>query len=292
MGSYKPTLVDRLRYRLSDLQVGNLVTWSTVSRLSDNPWMRATTLIPLLGFLILFNERTVEFFSLSEEFARRLGVSSENRNFELSTLYFTYFGLCFLGLSSIALAIFCPTHIRNQPHIERYVETAQRQESAVIAKSLLRETIALYWKNTKDPLEGDSYRYMTPNITGAAADSFSALVDELHQNSENFDEFSDEEGGVSEEFFERFMIGPQGRLNTDAFAEVLWARRHIEHPIWREIDELAKAHIKDIAYTHFRLGDVSRIWARLAVILLLGGGGLLLLIPTVRTFILLLYSLF
>lgn len=291
-GLPKPVWADGLWYRLRDLKAGSLITWSALSRLSDNPLMRATVLIPLLGTLLLFNERTVDFFSLSEEFALRLGITPGNRNFELSTLYYTYFGLCCLGLGSIAFAVFCPSHIRNQHQIERYVENAERQQSAVIAKSLLRETLDLYWKNTVPSVDDDPFRENTINITTSASASFSTLMEELHQKAGQSELFADDDDVIDDEYFNRFTHGAGGYLNTDAVAEVLWARRRMEISLWDPVEELAKDHIKDIAYAHFKLGDVSRFWLRVMVTVLLGSGALLLLIPTARTFTLLFMSLF
>ena len=216
----------------------------------------------------------------------------DSQKFERSTLYFTYFGLCCLGLGSIAFSVFCPPHIRNKPQIERYVESSQRLESAVIAKSLLRDTVDLYWENTVET-EGDNrFRYEIVNITSSESASFSALIEELHYAVDLPAQFPHEEDVIDDDYFTRFTAGAGGYLNTDAVAEVLWARRRMETSLWHPIEEISQKYIKDIAYTYFRLSDVSRFWSRAIVTFIIGFGAILLFIATVRTFFLLFMSLF
>src|SRR3954452_15966758 len=88
--------------------------WSTLRTLGQSRLLALTALVPFLGSLILFNQQLVDFLLLSPSLVGKwTGVTDQNavtvsRAFTLGRLQLTYFGLCFLGISSLR----CPAEIK------------------------------------------------------------------------------------------------------------------------------------------------------------------------------------
>jgi ABC-type multidrug transport system fused ATPase/permease subunit len=91
-----------------DLNMKLNPTWETLKLIGKSKVVGLTSLIPFVGYLLLFNENIISYISLSREFA---GAASEV-SATISRLYYLYFGLTFLGISSILYLFFCPKEIK------------------------------------------------------------------------------------------------------------------------------------------------------------------------------------
>lgn len=83
-------------------------TWETLKIIGKSKIVGLTSLIPFIGYLLLFNENIISYISLSTELAGDASKLSAT----VSRLYYLYFGLTFLGISSILYTFFCPKEIK------------------------------------------------------------------------------------------------------------------------------------------------------------------------------------
>lgn len=88
------------------LKIPRYVHWSHLSSLSNSSAARATVLIPLIGYLILFNEKMVDYLNL-------IGVlnGGDMHNGVSFRLLSLYMGLCFIAAAVMVYALRCPSEI-------------------------------------------------------------------------------------------------------------------------------------------------------------------------------------
>lgn len=105
--------------------------------------------MPFIGYLILFNNELVSYFELSNIFtgnSEKVGALSDGA---ISRLYYLYFGLTMLGITSIAFSFFCPITIKNHRNEYEYSES----EVKIMTHSRLAVLVNPYEKLLKDKQE-------------------------------------------------------------------------------------------------------------------------------------------
>ncbi len=82
--------------------------WSTLRSVGNSFAVRATVLIPLVGYFIIFNSKLADYVGLIHEVTGTdtSGLSVSPRLFE------TYFGLCFVAVGATIYSFFCPSVIK------------------------------------------------------------------------------------------------------------------------------------------------------------------------------------
>jgi hypothetical protein len=96
------------------------VHWSAVNSLSNSFAARATILIPLIGYLILFNEKMADYLNL-------IGVLDAGDNqygvsFRLLSLYM---GLCFVAAAVMIYSLRCPREIKGYSTAPDFIAKVQ-----------------------------------------------------------------------------------------------------------------------------------------------------------------------
>ncbi len=93
--------------------------WEVLRRFGNSYLVRASVIMPLLGYFILFNDEIVRFIRLDI----LLGVDARTRldGTQLMNIRFVYFGLFFLGVGSAVYSVFCPEIIKNHNDSTAYV---------------------------------------------------------------------------------------------------------------------------------------------------------------------------
>src|ERR1700681_4261929 len=81
-----------------------LPRWSLLRRVGNSSAVRLTILIPLIGYLIIFNSYVVHYLELPKEFAGAQPPGSAVS----PRLLLIYFGLSALAAGSVIYAYFCP----------------------------------------------------------------------------------------------------------------------------------------------------------------------------------------
>lgn len=91
--------------------------WSNLRGLSNSYAAKSTVLIPLIGYMILFNDSLAHMFDLAKELGGgRAGGGISPR------LFWIYFGFCFVAAASIIYALFCPRELKAFGSVEAFTE--------------------------------------------------------------------------------------------------------------------------------------------------------------------------
>lgn len=97
----------RLKYRCER----RVLTWTALRRIGHLPLMKANIFVPLIGYLIIFND----------ELSHHLNLAWEKDAAPPTNLLLVYFGLVFLSIGSILYAIFCERQIDHYGSAEAFV---------------------------------------------------------------------------------------------------------------------------------------------------------------------------
>jgi hypothetical protein len=87
--------------------------WTKLREIGNSPAVKLTIAIPLVGYLILFNESVLHYLDLSRELfgqPRTAGESGAHVSWRLLVLYF---GLCFIAVGAALYAWHCPDEIKS-----------------------------------------------------------------------------------------------------------------------------------------------------------------------------------
>ncbi len=237
--------------------------------------MRLTVLVPLIGVFLLFNEQTEKLFQYPKFFKEDIGALGD-QEFPASNLYFTYFGLCFLGIASILFGALCPREISEQPSQQKYVTQATSLETPVIAKANFRKVLNLHFKNEYEERYPDSAEY-PPDLES----DFHALMDDMYSEY-NIGEISEEDEGPPE------VMMATGYLDFTEFARMLWSNPRVVWAYTLPFFDLAPKFAKDIAFVKFQALDYTQYRQRVLIACFYAIGFGLLIVPTIKVFCLLL----
>jgi hypothetical protein len=88
-----------------------LLPWSRLRPVGNSLVVKLTIIIPVIGYLIIFNDKLAGYANLISEFGGndRLGLSVSPRLFQI------YFGLCFVAIASAVYSLACPSIIKRYP---------------------------------------------------------------------------------------------------------------------------------------------------------------------------------
>jgi hypothetical protein len=261
--------------------LSELVKWSFLAGIGQTTPIRLTALVPLIGTLLILNENTADWLKLSPMLAPNTDDAGRHL-LTVNSLYFTYFGLCLLGIGSMIFHFRCPIDIKRYQSATHIAERSD--DSPVISQYRFWEMLRLYFgaKGIRGPENEPNFSDEKLDMPDMVTSSFSGLILSMFEKAEYTQGYIAE---VDEEEFLRFHQGPHGRLDTDAVAGLVWHRTHFNHEVWEEFERLAMTFHKDISYLRYMMLDVSSFYARLIVAILFLSGFAILSVPTVRTFI-------
>jgi hypothetical protein len=276
-----------LRIKFIDMfhvKTSSRILWSNLSKVGGTPALRLTVLVPLIGIFLIFNEQTEKLFIYPDFFREDLGLSIENK-FSTTNLYFTYFGLCFLGIASAMFALLCPKEIANQPNQQDYLLNSTSIETPVIAKGSFRELLDIHFANEDDNVvnkNNDNF-LENPEYPHKLEGDFHSLMEELHSEYEvENDDFEDDQSPE--------VMMATGYLDFTEFARMLWSNPRVVWVYTIPFFALTPKFAKDIAYLKYQALDYTRYYFRLSISCMYAIGFLLLLVPTAKVFFLLGYN--
>jgi hypothetical protein len=260
------------------VKLSRIVTWSSLSKVGKAPAMRLTVLVPLIGVFLLFNQQTEQLFQFPAFFVEDIGVADGSATVA-SNLYFTYFGLCFLGFASFLFSMFCPQEISDQPVHREFVSQATSTETPVLSKASFRQVLDLHFQSEFDEELPDN-----PNYPSEIEGDFHALMEGMYSDYDLGD-MSGDQDGLPE------VMTATGYLDFTEFARMLWSNPRVVWAYTLPFFDLAPKYAKDIAYVKFQALNHSmyRVRTIIACSYLTGFG--LLLVPTMKVFVLLGYGL-
>lgn len=102
--------MDKVKYKIPN--------WNNLKSLGNSKAIKMTMFIPVLGYLILFNEHIISLISSAFEITKLSGENSISRN----NYYFLYFGLTIVGTATFLFQLFCPSFIKEYQSIRDYTE--------------------------------------------------------------------------------------------------------------------------------------------------------------------------
>jgi hypothetical protein len=112
----------------------NKITWSLLRPLGNAPLVRATLIMPLLGYVILLNEDAHRFLRLDAQF---FGPDASSP-WRLIALYWGFF---FTAAGALIFAIFCPSAIKQYSTDQNFAESSLAYYRVVIHAIQLDRTV-------------------------------------------------------------------------------------------------------------------------------------------------------
>ena len=89
--------------------------WEGLRKIGQSKLISLTIFIPVIGYMIIFNEQLILLFELSKDLFSNIstieigeGISQDNK----TRLFYFYFGFTFLGVGSLLYQLFCPSIIK------------------------------------------------------------------------------------------------------------------------------------------------------------------------------------
>jgi hypothetical protein len=101
--SYKPRLPFKREPR-----------WNDLRRLGNSSIARASIIVPVLGYLIIFHSDLINYLNIHTSFCENCSVSWR--------LYMFYFSCCFFAMGSVIYAVRCPRTIKEYAVARDYFE--------------------------------------------------------------------------------------------------------------------------------------------------------------------------
>lgn len=93
------------------------LTWSRLRTIGKSQAAKVTVLLPLVGYLIIFNKKIADFLQLATQFA-----GSDSAPLSVSSkLMLVYVGTCFVAAGQVIYGIFCPAEVKAYGHVTPYI---------------------------------------------------------------------------------------------------------------------------------------------------------------------------
>jgi hypothetical protein len=90
--------------------------WNQIRDIGNSTIAKSSLAIPVIGYLLIFNEHVVDYLRIHSDFCRGSSCESSWR------LYFFYFGSCFFAIGSLLYAGFCPVLIKKYKDAAAFFE--------------------------------------------------------------------------------------------------------------------------------------------------------------------------
>jgi hypothetical protein len=92
--------------------------WSRLRTVGNSVPVKLTILIPLVGYLIIFNDKVIEYLHLIREMG---GHNPDTTSAVSPRLLLVYFGLCALALGTAIYSYLCPDQVKHYASSAAYV---------------------------------------------------------------------------------------------------------------------------------------------------------------------------
>ncbi len=132
--------------------------WSRLRTLGNSGAVRMSIFIPVIGYMVLFNENLLHYIDLSKSIFGNQSENMGNIAHVSWRLIFIYFGLCFLAIGSILYQSFCPLTIKRFANNTEFIASTLRNMGNMIPEgieALLREQMGSrdHLQNLQNTLE-------------------------------------------------------------------------------------------------------------------------------------------
>lgn len=278
--NYEPSRAARLSHAVS---------WSSLSSLGNSSIVKLTVIVPILGTILVFNESVASFLRLAQGYLADIGVAETQQNeYSLRQLYFLYFGLSAVGIGSLIFGLLCPTMVKKHPDALDHVTATELDKSPVIAKSNFEYVLNRYFQlhsEEGDPSPGSNMEYPFELRV-----SFENLIREMFNAMPPDDLIATEDSSQTGFEYSEFYTAA-GYPNISNIARMVWSNPKVIWAFTQPFRGLAIQFSRDVAFVHYSSLDYSKSVARLCVAAMYVVGFTLLAIPTLTTFLRLLWNL-
>ena len=93
--------------------------WTSLRSLGNSNLARLSILVPIIGYWIIFNEKIISFVTLAREFGDKQVLNDVSH--VPWQLFWTYYGLLFIGIATGVYQLFCPLEIKKYESATDYV---------------------------------------------------------------------------------------------------------------------------------------------------------------------------
>ncbi|MDC9514989.1 hypothetical protein PSH47_10940 [Pseudoalteromonas sp. CST5] len=116
--------------------------WVNIRTIGRSKIMTLTIFIPVIGYMIIFNEQLIHLFELSENLFSSITVTNATQEDVVSEdsktrLFYFYFGFTFLGLGSLLFQVFCPNLIKEHGSDREFIKEELSLMTIKRVKSIL-----------------------------------------------------------------------------------------------------------------------------------------------------------
>ena len=262
-------------------RINTLIPWSTIAGIGNSTPARLTTLAPLIGYLIIYNQFIADFFFLS-----RVGAAPRTesatildllRDLKLTLLYF---GLVFFGVGAIFFALLSPKSIRKYKTPEEYVLAMEAAQTEWLIVDNLTRVGRSAWKG--DFFESrDSYGTISLSFTEDTLYQLDAILEHAGHNAFVDKDQSEE---ITEPDPDFDFYNGLGNVMTDRVLECILSKRRVDRALWHNaIGVIVTDRARDVFYMSYAFDEWSKFKARLCCVIMFSFGAMLLAIPTIIT---------
>jgi hypothetical protein len=120
------------------------LSWSILRNVGASRLVRSTMFIPLLGYMIVFNDSLLPYLKLTPDVlpsSSHTGSAAGNVSDALNRLRFIYLGLCSLAAGSFLYHWLCPIEIANSHSKNEFVEL-ERELSTPVSVETMRKKLS------------------------------------------------------------------------------------------------------------------------------------------------------
>lgn len=262
-------------------------TWSSLSGIGNSRLAQLTVLMPVIGYLVLFNSQISLWFETV--IPQRLSTETPSiweTLFENNLLYL-YLGLLMFGLAVTLFNIAAPSQIRRFPATEDYIHSMV----AIATKNVVIGSFLNVHQAFEARLSGEGQSPMHEGqsvaFPGDLQESLFRLVDStFHENIV----IANEHDSWNESIGERYFTG-SGYLQTDVVLQDMTSGARVLFAFRELMLQGISKYPNDVFYLEHHMLENSRPMLRALVFVMFAIGMMLTAFPTFLTTMIVLSSL-
>lgn len=255
------------------------ISWSALSGVGNSPMARLTILMPVIGYLIVFNSNISGWLKPLLPLRKNLQPDIWDYLYD-KNLVFLYFGLLVFGIGVTIFTAMAPAPIRKFPHVEDYIRSMQDIRTRNLVIGGFEHVAGAYQKELSDEEQSGFYSHYNKHFPEDVSDGFHRLVEHIYQNS--YSEDSDDAAEIELRNYSEFHTG-SGYLKTNEIVDIMYSGRRVDAALNSKLYANITAYSKDVFYLEHKTLDFSKPRTRLLILLFYLSGMTLAFIPTALT---------
>lgn len=265
-------------------QFRTAINWSALSGIGNSKAARLTILMPMVGYLIIFNTTVSSFLQVSLPVGDLAGETDGFISYLYSkNMKFLYFGLLVFGLGVGLYNIFVPRQIKEYPSVENYIKAMEdiRTDNMVIGS--FDNIIGMYHSNLTGEERSSFYSSMNSGFPRNVSADTHRLIESMYFELKVEDwSMEDGKGDDPDRKMTRFFNG-SGQLMTEEVINVMYSGRRVERGLLLSMYEVVSRKSKDVFYIEHKALEYSGTNIRLVIFIFYALGLMLTALPSLTT---------